>query len=838
MPRSLPAKAVATFATCASIAVAQAPALWSFERLIPPAQVAATLPREFHGCYDVDGDGDLDLPTTYGATSTLRGGGDGRFGFGPAPGPTLYSVVPTDFATSVAFVDLNGDGALDLLSAAGPFGAAATAGSGSGQFAAIATTTILGAPGVFVRAVAAGDVDGDGDADVLVAGTGGGARLWLNQGGFAFTDGSLAWGIGPTALASVSFADLDGDGALDLVGVGAAGSATAPTAGALLARRNLGGAFGPTVALCAASNLPLRNYGAPADALADLDGDGRLDVVWTAAAGAVEVRTQPSAFAFALAATVAVPVAEAPAQSAALRGAEVASFVVASRASATAYRLVGGALLPLGATPANSVALYRGDVDGDGDDDAIVSERVRWSSNNFAVAAPRVLFRRNDGGLVPEAATPVAPSEASVVSAADTDGDGATDLLGATRVDAQWAPFSARGRGDGTFDPAVVHPCVGCPAYPAYGLVGVATEAYDADSDGDADLLLRAPGQWTLLRNDGPAGFVSVWSDATATMAYDLGDVDADGLADLVVQPVPPVYTGPMLLRRGIPGGGFDAGTTLDTLPPVNAVALRDLDLDGDLDLLYADLGTYVRWNSAGVFGPAAPLVDSAAYTYDAADFDADGDVDLLVGATLFRRIGPASFAAPESLSPLVALVSATATGPRFADFDGDGDTDVVANNGALIAVGGVLTTFRAAAIVGDRTVFADLDLDGDADLVGPGPLVQANLTRELVVLSPARVGGFLSTAIFGAPSAPFLLAGGGAGYGPAATPFGALRLDPATAALLAFGVLPDGVPAVAGASVPNDPAFVGVAVTLQAAIAEAGGVRLTNARTLTFDAF
>jgi hypothetical protein len=61
------------------------------------------------------------------------------------------------------------------------------------------------------------DVDGDRDLDLLVNGIARGSRLFLNDGSGRFTEATDAWGLRSTAGAtSFALADVDGDGSLDL----------------------------------------------------------------------------------------------------------------------------------------------------------------------------------------------------------------------------------------------------------------------------------------------------------------------------------------------------------------------------------------------------------------------------------------------------------------------------------------------------------------------------------------------------------------------------------------------------------------------------------------------
>jgi hypothetical protein len=117
--------------------------------------------------------------------------------------------------------------------------------------------------------VALGDYDGDGWCDVYLCNLDGENRLFKNLGGWRFRDVTAEAGVGcPTQQTTGAvFADVNGDGRLDLLVTALGG----PNACFI----NQGG--GKFADMTAASGIASR-YGAMSMALADVDGNGTLDL--------------------------------------------------------------------------------------------------------------------------------------------------------------------------------------------------------------------------------------------------------------------------------------------------------------------------------------------------------------------------------------------------------------------------------------------------------------------------------------------------------------------------------------------------------------------------------
>jgi FG-GAP-like repeat len=250
-------------------------------------------------CGDLDGDGASDVAVanyddyteqTGGGMDVLLGDGHGAFGaavtydLGGSPQSDVVADLDADGDLDVALgQELQGGDGGEPLPGLLPVDIGLALGRGDGRFAG-AVGPSLGAPPV---AAAVADLDGDGDGDLVVTRKGGEAELT----GAAYALGKVGDGevsFGPavsialgTDGARVQAADLDGDGLADLVLEGNVDGGT------LVVARNLGpggtGELGFALehTLGAAGLIDLR--------LADLDGDGALDVLVARGEAQVEV---------------------------------------------------------------------------------------------------------------------------------------------------------------------------------------------------------------------------------------------------------------------------------------------------------------------------------------------------------------------------------------------------------------------------------------------------------------------------------------------------------------------------------------------------------------------
>jgi hypothetical protein len=315
----------------------------------------------------------------------------------------------------VVTADLNGDGKIDFavgtgLNAANPAQVSIEVGHGDGTFQSAGAPNAVGPAGNdFIRSMTAADLDGDGKPDLITANFVGNSITVLQN-------TTSAPGATPTFVAQPPIslgsgvtqapfwiipADVDGDGKTDLI---VAGFQT----NTISVLRNT--STGPGNFSFALSQFTIPGAGLRAVEAADIDGDGKVDLVTANInAGTLSVlhnaSTGPGNVNFVLTSTVSVP----------------------------------------GTKPQ---ALVLADFDGDHKPDVAFADQFAGNPGAVYVLTNQQL---NQGGSFPNATKltmPVSPSQAFGLVAGDFNGDGNTDLAVATTTPTVYVFY---GHGDGTF---------------------------------------------------------------------------------------------------------------------------------------------------------------------------------------------------------------------------------------------------------------------------------------------------------------------------------------------------------------------------------------------------
>ena len=117
----------------------------------------------------------------------------------------------------IAIGDIDGDGLPDVFLASVERPAALYHNDGNFHFTDVTSASGLRVAGLATLSAAFADVNGDGALDLVVGTLGGPLKLWLGDGHGHFTDATDGSGlVGGFAVTGLTFADVDGDGDLDL----------------------------------------------------------------------------------------------------------------------------------------------------------------------------------------------------------------------------------------------------------------------------------------------------------------------------------------------------------------------------------------------------------------------------------------------------------------------------------------------------------------------------------------------------------------------------------------------------------------------------------------------
>lgn len=633
---------------------------------------------------DVDGDGDVDiLAAGFLEDDIAWWENDGEVWIDHTIDVFFDGVVSIDVA------DIDGDGHIDVVGAA--FEANAFAwweNDGTpdlGLWTEVTVSTGLSQP----QSVRAVDMDADGDMDILGAIWGSGDIKWWEN------DGTPADGTWPEHTVAGSFlnasdvaaADIDNDGDMDVVGSSANNDF-------IMWFENDG----------TPSDGPWTQHGIDSDfggarsvRAADMDGDGDLDVL--GAAYDIDTVTWWENDG-------------TPSEGAWPRHDVDESF--------------GGAY-----------SVRAADVDGDGDLDIIgaaeTDNDVAWWDNTAG-----------DGSAWTKRTLDSEFVAARAVHAADVDGDGDTDIVGAAYEDDDITLWLNGASQNGL--PFVRHD--------VDTTVAEARIAYPSDIDGDGDMDILGIA-WNTedvswWENDGTPS-VGEWAETSISTtfggAWDARPADFDGDGDMDVVAIAYNDNDVVLWQNSSATGDGSAWTPYpieQSLSNVNSLAIGDIDGNGWVDVVCAsnDGGDVVWFENDG-----SPTVGSwtdhdidgsfdGPRRLDVADFDRDGDLDVMGASfdsdevTWWENENPSG----DGLNWNDHTVAGSFLGAYStfaADIDGDGDLDVLGagfdadditwfeNDGTPTGDGWTEHTVDPNYNGARHAVAFDIDGDGDVDIVG-----------------------------------------------------------------------------------------------------------------------
>ncbi len=620
---------------------------------------------------------------------TLLGNGDGTF---QAPTSVAVSAGPL---SDVAFADFNGDGILDFVASFsnsnGTQNGVFLGQSGGGYGAPMLLTNPDGVYNVCNNAV--GDLNGDGKPEIVSAncylsGLAGNLTVYLNKGSGTFDTG-VYYSAGTESVdnttayigpVAVAIADVNGDGKNDIVSSNARGGDVTIL---------LGNGDGTI-------NVPTVGYstgGTPKTSalVADFNGDGFADIV-----------VPDYVFSFAY-----------------LQGYGDGTF----RSPLDFYSPVPNGY------GAGATTMATGDFNGDGYPDFVLGN-VGYNNPNGSGIGITVFLSNPDGSLQPGVNYGTGGSYQGVAVGYFT-GSSKLDIAAVNESNGGIQIF--KGNGDGSFASGSFYSTGGSDA------LTIVTGDFNNDGFPDLAVVNSNPVQGTpityaitvsVLLNNGAGGFnpaVVYTVNSSAEIAEDIvaADVNNDGILDLIVTENNP---GVVAVLLGNANGTFQtASTPAFAYNYLGNVALGDLNGDGKLDLAVtvADKSTgtglaVAAGNGDGTFQPAVLYsttlqnlnlgLDPLPGAIQMLDLNGDGKLDLVYSNSGYGTIGVLyntganPFATGMFYDPVEYPAGSNVYALALVDVNGDGAVDVVAADndfaGAtiLLNTSGSINTLAASA--------------------------------------------------------------------------------------------------------------------------------------------
>src|SRR5579872_2634610 len=607
-----------------------------------------------------------------------------------------------------------------------------------GQFIQAPQYTVGASP----LAAAVGDLNKDGKPDIVVTNkVDSTISVLLNKGDGTFSP-QVTYDVGGIP-ASVAIADFNGDGSLDVV-VTLPVVNNAPASQVAVLLGNGDGTLKPYV---------LYNTGLSPQFVAaqDLNGDGRPDLVVANSAGnSVSVLLNDGSGRFPGHTEYGTGVAPLAVVIADFNGDHRPDVAVANS---------GGNDPLCGVSSLGTISVLLGNGDGTFQPQRVVSVgylpdamaaadlngdgKVDLAVGNFNGTDVSILVGNGNGTFQPEVRYATAPYGPYGIVAADFNHDNKIDLAVANASASSVSILL--GNGDGTFQ-----------SHHDYWAGNGAGMLALGDFDGDSNLDLAVPdlgwadrpdNKLSILFGNGDGTFRShvLYPTDITPGSVAIGDLNGDGIADLVIGVSTAVPEGPdcgcakVIVILGKADGTYDAPIAYPTGRFPASVAVGDFNKDGILDIVVANYGTIATpdstvgvllGNGDGTFQPQLTYsVGNNPLAIAVADVNSDGNLDLVVSNSgdptsnvgVLLGNGDGTFQA-EKTSPLPGKASALS----IADLNHDGKQDlvVVLNSvnrvATLLGDGNGVFTLKGQYAAGAgpvSVVTGDLNGDGNVDV-------------------------------------------------------------------------------------------------------------------------
>lgn len=618
---------------------------------------------------DFNGDGKPDiLQQSNGSLRVLLGNGDGTF----------QKPISTVIGLTLSFIaagDLGGAGGADVIGISDNT-LTVYLGKGDGTFTAPGVAYALPA-NTSVFSILLGDVNGDGKTDITLIGNN--VTVFLGNGDGTLKAPIISSGVPSGCDQNAAEGDFNGDGKVDLA-IGNGSECTGSGGATILLLGNGDGTF-------QASTIAIPEVGGPL-AAADLNGDGKLDLVINNAGQVPEIYLGNGDGTFSYRTSYFPGVSDSPAATPPV----VADFGPNGKPDILVDNVLllgngDGTFQGVNATP---VPAGLGGVNGSTTDSIATGDFFSNGQQDVAVigacstSAPScvyILMNNTSSSLTLTNTYPLQQA-AYAIATADLNGDNKLDLVvtGQDPTTQEWSYSVLLGNGYGTFQ---------TPAFYAQSVIGTPSAFVIADFNNDHK----------------PDLAIALGANASNSLAVLLGNGDG---------------------TFGSPTYVFDAGAS--------TVVTADFNGDGNADLAVgATAGTgLLLGHGDGSFQPVVFPPELINLAVEAtADFNNDGRPDLLFDGQIGLGNGDATFTVlPNFFPPSNHGFNSYAAFPPVADFNGDGNLDVSGSKqtGSEVDYGfflgngnGTFGQFVDLLYGQSHYSYGDLFLLGAADINGDG---------------------------------------------------------------------------------------------------------------------
>ncbi|HHZ73791.1 MAG TPA: VCBS repeat-containing protein [Candidatus Poseidoniales archaeon] len=652
---------------------------------------------------DIDGDGDLDLIRV----NKFTGSNQYNIALGDINADGLPDAVVSDYTRTRIYLNYQGMLHSDIdvyLTIDGVLSDTVTGGGGPSSVWNQMVSSYNG--------VELGDVDGDGDIDLAICSTNE-ARIYLN-GGSAISSTAI-WSQALTSPKSIALGDVDGDGDLDL----AVGFTNAP----IKIYLNNGNGFSSTNSWETSSNVKNSDL-----EWGDINGDGLIDLVSASASENNKIFfnhqlgliTTPGWYSYGSYSSGDISLGD-------VNGDGFLDMLVGNRNQVDRLYMNLNGELQRNSSWQSSASDYTfstsmADSDGDGDlDIAIGSED-----------SVRLYFNR--GSVLSSQSTWQSTSNADVNSIAfgDLDGDGWNEMVTNHGTIELFRNNGGTYNGTSDWDSDTSSSAI------ALG---------DMDNDGDLDIISARSGtSYIYLNNNGifqNSSKIAFGSQSISTSIVAVGDVDGDGDLDIAIGGHGSTSVQEVFMNNG---GAFNSTSDWNSGGGrAYDIKLADVNGNGFPEFIFADYFTgriNIYSNNNGQLSNTNPTILSVLNprSFDAGDFDNDGDLDIIAGSWGggVTKVSKVFVNTNGNFQTQITLgKSGKTTDTIWADIDGDGDLDIIESFGgdrAYIYINddGVITTSYSWQTdqFGEMAALAvtDINNDGMPDLAIGGTNDQTSI--------------------------------------------------------------------------------------------------------------